>query len=181
MRFVPVAVLACALFSSVGFGSVVVTDEDTLNTNNIAAGPQSVSVDGVTATFSTPPGVVTMSVDEDGIYLDDFGEILHVTFDADVLITGYSIGFSDSPISGNVEFYVDGGTSYFEPGVAVGSYTLATPLTVNVGSVLTINGNMDNTSQLKSLTFVVPEPSSALLVLGGLLGTGVVGRSVRRR
>ena len=163
------AAVAPVLATAVQAETVIATSS-TLGTTNLAAGPESVSAGGVLVTFSAQTADDVMQVDGDGIFINGPGDLINVTFDSDVTVTGYGIGFAADGVGGNVEFYVDGGTSYFEPGVAAGSYTLATPLEVDTGSVLTINGNPNDVSQLNALTFVVPEPSSlAVLALGGLM------------
>src|SRR5689334_17678573 len=103
-------VLAGSLLAAAASATTVVTDSSTLGTTNLAAGSRQASAGGVTATFSAQTADSFMQVDTDGIYLQGAGDLLNVTFDHNVTVSGYSIGFANEGTTGNIEFYVDDGT-----------------------------------------------------------------------
>jgi len=126
-------------------------DEDTL-TDPLGSTPQTVTSGGVTATLVGNGG--NLSIDGDGISINDVGEFVTVTFDQSVRVTGYTIGFANGGVTGSIDFSTDGGdNSLAEPGITAGTYSQATPLEISVGETLTIDGNVNDneTSQIKEL------------------------------
>ena len=162
------AALAIALLASAAHGAVATSTSTTLGTNNLATGPKSVTAGDTLVTFTAAAPDGSMLVDQDGIEISGNGELLNITFNKAVTVTGYGIGSADGP-GPQIEYYVDNGTSFFATGTDVGTHNFPTPLDVQVGSVFTINGP-PGFLQLNQITFnVIPEPAAAgLVAIGGL-------------
>ena len=169
------AVVAGSLLPLASYATTVSSTSASLGTTDLESTSAQTTGDGVTVTFSgSTVGDSPMPVDNFGIELKSLGDLLNITFNSNVSVTGYGLGAGESSNTGSIEFYVDDGPSQFNSGVSTGSYSLATPIAVNAGSVFTINNNASDIVSLNALTFTVPEPVS--LGLLGLAGLAMVRR-----
>ena len=134
-----------------------------------------------------------VQVDGDGILLGSFGLTafsFSIVFDADTVIDEYTIGFNNPFTTGSFQLSGPNGTSGMNNLVPVGTFTfdMGTIPFFAAGQVYTLTHDISGFNGLsRILSFdisaapsQVPAPAATLLLGGGLLGLGLLGRRTAR-